>query len=274
MSTGNPTIARRVLGTSLRNFREARGITRTAAGTAIGYKHQTIQRIEEGAQATREHQVKDLCEFYGVSPDQVTELCRYVKEGSKRGWWEEYKEGMPPEMRAFAETEAEVSMLRTVELEYIPGIIQTDGYLRTVQETFLPIPEDRRRAIRQLRQLRQERLFSRDPLPRLHMVLGQSSLLYLKQMGSAGREQLDRIHEVAALPTVDIRVPVNLHPAMPCSFTILTPGPPLPGAPFVFIDAIHGGRYEEHCDVVSLYERTFQAARDMAVSVKEYTNGW
>ncbi|GAA4898353.1 helix-turn-helix transcriptional regulator [Stackebrandtia albiflava] len=274
MTTGSPTIARRVLGTSLRNHRESRRITRTTAGAAIGYAHQTIQRIEEGTQATREHQVRGLCQLYGVPEDEIAELCRYAKEGAKRGWWESYKEGMPPEFRAFAETEAEIAAMHTVELEHVPGIIQTDGYLRAAQTAALPFPEEKLRAVRRLRQLRQERLFRRDPLPELHIVLGQSALLYLRRLGDVGDEQLRRIRDVAALPTADVRVAVELHPAMACSFTILTPGPPLPGAPFVFIDAVHGGRYEEGRDVVSLYERTFAAAHEMAIPVEEYIHGW
>ncbi|GAA4911973.1 helix-turn-helix transcriptional regulator [Stackebrandtia albiflava] len=221
-------------------------------------------------QATRPHQVQGLCDLYGVPPAQRAELERWAKEGAKRGWWEQYREGVPPETRAFVEAEAEMATLQSLELEHIPGLLQTDDYLQAVQAALLPMPPERVKAIRWLRHHRQERVFARTPLPRMTMLIGRSALWYLDGLGEVGDRQRKRIIEVSQMPGADIRVITELHPAMVGAFTIITPGPPIPGPPFVFVDSVDGGRYEEKRDVVSLYERTFAAALKCTIPFEEY----
>jgi len=268
----NPTIARRALGTALRNLREAKNITRTEAGAAIGYSHQTIQRIEEGSQLTRELQVDGLCNLYGPPLHIRRELLEYARRSAQRGWWEPHKAGAPPQVRAFVETEAEMTHLRTLELEHVPALLQTDGYLRAVQQVLLPLPDDAVQAVRELRQQRQRNVFKRTgrDAPRLNFLIGRHALMYLDDLGDVGREQIEHMRKVSVMPNVTVRVLTKLHPAMLCAFTILTPGPPLPGRPFVFLEAVDGGRYEEQNDVVSLYERTFEAAQTMGTPLEEY----
>jgi len=266
----NPTIARRALGTALRNIREARNITRTEAGSAIGYSHQTIQRIEEGNQSTRKHQVNDLCEFYGVPEVHRRELLEYARRSAQRGWWEPYKAGAPPQIRAFVETEAEMTCLRTLELEHVPALLQTEAYLRAVQSVLLPLPPEVIESVRHLRQHRQENVFNRSDAPTLEFTIGRHALMYLDDLGRDGTEQIEHIRAVNRQPNVNVRVLTRLHSAMLSSFTVLTPGPPLPGKPFVFVDSVDGGRYEEAQDVVSLYERTFAAAQTTAIALEEY----
>ncbi|CAM3548765.1 helix-turn-helix domain-containing protein [Stackebrandtia soli] len=269
MTTTSPTIARRVLGTRFRLAREARKLTRARAGAELGMSGQTIQRIEEGTQGTKKLQVNGLVDLYAIPKMQASELHRLALDGNKRGWWQPYKKGLMPELPLFLETEQEASHIFTLETEYIPGLLQTPEYLKAVQALWPIVPETAS-AVRSLRTQRQDRLFDREELPRMTFLIGCAALHYLDAMPTAKEGQLDRLKEVAAIPEVDVRIMNHPHAAMSGSFNILTPGPPLPGEPFVFIDALDGGRYVEDRDVVSLYERTFEAVREIATPIEEF----
>lgn len=271
MVTGQPTIARRTLGIRLRFHRERAHLNRSQAAEAIGYSPQTIQRIEDGMQATRRIQVKELGATYEIPADQMGELFGLALDGSKKGWWQSYKEGLPPDFPIFLETEQEASEIRVLETEYIPGLLQTPDYLVEVQHAQPPQPPEKARMVRELRQTRMDLLFSRKKLPTMTFLIGRAAIGYLDAMPPkvmAG--QIERLREVGSMAKVEIRVITKPHAAMAGSFNILTPGPPVPSAPFGYIDSVDGCRYVEDPDVVSLYERTFDHVRQIAIPLEEY----
>ncbi|TQL75459.1 helix-turn-helix protein [Stackebrandtia endophytica] len=268
MAHMQPTVARRALGSSMRKLREAAGITRSQAAHAIGYSPQTIQRIEEGAQATRDHQVERLGRLYDAPPALMSEMYRYALDGNRRGWWQAHKEGIPSEFPLFLEAEHDASRIRVLETEYIPGLLQTPEYLRAVQDAQPPLPSARAEAVRVLRSQRQELLFGRRRLPEMEFLIGRSTLDYLHDLPEVRRGQVERLTQIDAISEVRIRVIVGLHAAMAGSFNILTPA--TNSVSFAYVDSVDGCRYIEDHAVVSLYERTFNHVRSSAITLEEY----
>lgn len=264
-----PTVARRALGSSLRKLRETAGFSRSQAAHAIGYSPQTIQRIEEGTQATRDHQVERLGRLYSAPPALMSEMYRYALDGSRRGWWQAHKEGIPSEFPLFLEAEQDAGRIWVLELEYIPGLLQTPEYLRAVQDAQPTLPAAHAEAVRLLRSRRQELLFGRRQPPEIVFLIGRSSLDYLTTLPEVYSGQLARLRQIAELPSVEIRVICGLHAAMAGSFNVLTPST---GPPFAYVDSIDGCRYIEDGNVVSLYERTFEHVRSSAITLEEYLN--
>ena len=150
------------------------------------------------------------------------------------------------------EAEQDASRIWVLELEYIPGLLQTPEYLRAVQDAQPTLPPDHAEAVCLLRTRRQELLFGRSRPPRMVFLIGRSSLDYLNGLPEVRGGQLSRLRQIADLPGVEIRVIVGLHAAMAGSFNVLTPGT---GPSFAYVDSIDGCRYIEDGAVVSLYER-------------------
>lgn len=263
-----PTLARRSLGAAYYRLRIASGETPQQVGAAIGVSRQTIARIEEGSQATHILKAKALCDHFGVSAEEKSRLCDLATRGKEKGWWEPYFDkargtAAPPRSPLFLETEREAVRIWVLELEVIPGLLQTLEYLRSLQAAGLPMSDDDAAAAQGLRAHRQSLLEARMDEPELVFVIGHAAMHHLKQLPPAIRkEQFARIHEAAALPNVTVLVLNGLHPATAGSFTILEPADEL--NPFVYLDAVDGCRYVEDPDVVSLYERVFNAARTNA----------
>lgn len=274
MPESQPTIARRSMGRALERHREAKGLSRAEAGRAIGYSGQTIQRIEEGTQATRALVIEKLCDLYGVTGAEMSHLTTLAARGKERGWWEPYfdigaEETSRPKIPLFLETEQAALQIRVLETEVIPGLLQTQEFLRELQAVQLPMPEDVAESWRGLRTHRQKLLYNRVPLPHLEFLIGRAAIEYLDAMPAAVRDgQISRLREVAAMENVEIRIITRLHAATTGAFNLLYPGDET--APFVFMDAADGCRYIEQRQLVSMYEQMFLSAREKSESAEEY----
>jgi len=264
-----PTLARRALGRGLRRLREAAGMTIPEAAAEIRYSRQTVTRIERGEQPTRTQQVESLCGVYGAPPEQLSYLTALAFASSQRGWWEAHKEGAFPEFRVYAEAEQEAAVIQVFEPEFIPGIAQTEDYVRALQATDPPPSPDQATAIREFRLKRQDLLYARKPAPRIEMVIGMSAIGYLDHDPALRDAQIDKLRRLGQLPGVDVRIAARLHAAMGTAFTVLTPGQD-DGPPFAYMDAMDGCRYVEETVVVSHYQRAFVRAREVASPIKEY----
>lgn len=274
MTAQQPTIARRSLGRALTRHREAKGLTRAEAGRSITYSWQTMQRIEEGKQATRPLVVEKLCSLYGITGAEMSHLTGLAARAKERGWWEPYidggtKEGTRPDFPLFLETEQIATHIRVLETEVIPGLLQTEAYLLALQAAQLPMPEDVAAGVRALRTHRQRLMAERADDPRQEYLFSRSAIDHLEALpADAAEEQRDRLLAAAEVENVQIRVIASLHAGAAGAFAVLAP--PEEEPPFVYIDDLDGCRYIEDLDVVSTYDRAFTLAWDKSVPIKEY----
>src|SRR5829696_2510449 len=88
-SAGGPTVLRILLGNQLRRLREAKGVSREAAGWEIRASESKISRMELGRVGFKERDVADLLSLYGVDdPDQRAALLSLAHEANVPGWWQ------------------------------------------------------------------------------------------------------------------------------------------------------------------------------------------
>jgi transcriptional regulator with XRE-family HTH domain len=274
MTESQPTLARRSMGRALERHRESRNLSRAQAGREIGYSGQTLQRIEEGTQATRSMVVEKLCALYEVDTEEMSHLTTLAVRGKDQGWWEPYfdigtEETSRPKIPLFLETEQVALRIWVLELTVVPGLLQTPEYLSQLQAVQLAMREDAAESWRGLRTHRQKLLYSRSPLPEMQFLIGRPVIDFLDGMPTSVRDgQIDRLLEVNAMSRASIRVLTRLHPGAAGSFNLLYPDDELDA--FAFADADDGCRYIPQPPLVSMYEQIFASARDMSVPLEEY----
>lgn len=264
-----PTLARRTLGAMLARSREEAQMERPEVAIELDVHPDTVRRWEIGETGPKPATVRFLGSLYGATATQISRWCALAVDGKQRGLYE--GNNVPPELRALVECEITAAHISSLELEYIPGLLQTPGYLRAIQETELPHSAETAEQVTSLRVRRQEYVFG-DPVPELSFVIGFAAMAYMDRLPPDARgEQLDRLREVSELPNVDIRILTGPHAGMGGSFTILTPRKSTVGAvPFVHVESAHGGRYLETHDLVSLYGRIYDAVHKSAQQLEEY----
>src|SRR5579884_2745832 len=127
------TVRRILLGSLLRRLRESKNISMREAGYHIRATESKISRLETGKVSFKERDVEDLLTFYGVldgkERDQVLDL---VREANAQGWWHSFSEVLPSWFEAFIGLESAASVVRTYEVQFVPGLLQCPQYVDAV----------------------------------------------------------------------------------------------------------------------------------------------
>lgn len=224
-SQGGPTVLRIVLGTQLRRLREASGITREAAGDAIRASHAKISRIELGRVGFKERDLNDLLALYGLT--SVTDRQPFLdlaRQANNPGWWHRYSDVLPSWFETYLGLEQAATMIRTYELQFVPGLLQTEEYARAViklGQTSSSSDELDRRTM--LRMSRQDVLDKAEP-PHLWAVVDEAALRRPHGEPSAMRTQLKHLIEMTQRPNITLQVvPFHAggHAAAGGPFTVL-----------------------------------------------------
>ncbi|MGC3862839.1 helix-turn-helix domain-containing protein [Micromonospora chersina] len=220
-----PTVLRMLLGAQLRRLREGAGVSRESAGWEIRSSESKISRMELGRVGFKERDVADLLTLYGVTaPDERAALLTLARDANSPGWWHRYGDVLPGWFQSYLGLEAAAALIRTYEVQFVPGLLQTPAYARAVillGHRGAPPAEVERRV--SLRMERQELLRRSDP-PQLWAVVDEAALRRPVGGREVMRGQLDALIEASAAPHVRLQiVPFDAggHAAAGGAFSIL-----------------------------------------------------
>lgn len=258
---GGPTVRRILLGTQLRRLREGAGITRDEAGSALRGSSSKISRMELGRVSFKTRDVADLLTLYGITDEREHErVLALARQANRPGWWHTYNDLLPDWFESYVGLEEAAARIRTYEVQFIPGLLQTAGYARAVTARGYPgaASDDIERRVH-LRMTRGQMLTRPDP-PRFWAVIDEAAL----RRPIGGREvlrgQLEHIMEAAKLPNITVQVvPFGLggHPAEGGAFTLLRfPQPDLPD--IVYLEQLTGALYLDQRTEIDLYTQAME----------------
>jgi transcriptional regulator with XRE-family HTH domain len=222
---GGPTVRRMLVGAQLRRLRTELGISREDAGEAIRASEWKIHRLENGQVGFKERDIIDLLRLYEVTDqDEVAAFLLLIREANTPGWWQHYGDVLPRWFRTYVDLESAATLIRTYEGQFVPGLLQTDDYMRAVVHGahLDESSEELGRRVR-LRMARQT-LLTREQPPRLWAVVDEAAMRRPVGGAEVMRGQLERLIEATKLPNVTLQVlpfGAGAHPAMQGSFSIL-----------------------------------------------------
>jgi transcriptional regulator with XRE-family HTH domain len=253
---GGPTVRRMLVGAQLRRLRNARNISRERAAEAIRASEWKIHRLENGQVSFKERDVVDLLRLYGVSdPGDVAGFVILAREANEPGWWHQYNDLLPQWFKTYVDLESAAVLIRSYEAQFVPGLLQTEEYMRAViRGAHLDESSEgaeRRIALRMARQV----LLTQARAPRLWAVVDEGALRRPVGGRDVLRAQLERLIEAAELPNVTLQVlpfGAGAHPAMIGAFSILRfPEPDLPDV--VYLEHLTNALYLDKRDEVEEY---------------------
>jgi transcriptional regulator with XRE-family HTH domain len=253
---GGPTVRRMMVGAQLRRLRNANGISREQAAEAIRASAWKIHRLENGQVSFKERDVVDLLRLYGVAdPGEVAAFVILAHGANQPGWWHQYNDLLPQWFKTYVDLESTAVMIRSYEAQFVPGLLQTEEYMRAVirgahlDESSEEV--ERRIALRMARQV----LLTQEHAPRLWAVVDEGALRRPVGGPDVLRVQLERLIEAAELPNVRLQVlpfAAGAHPAMVGAFSILRfPEPELPDV--VYLEHLTNALYLEKREDVEEY---------------------
>jgi len=262
-AASGPTVLRMLLGGQLRKLREASGVTPDQAGYEIRASRSKISRLEHGRVSFKERDVADLLSLYGVTDSgQRRHLLMLAERANSPGWWARYDDVLPDWFETYIGLEQATSLIRTYELQFVPGLFQTEDYARAVTvlgHRAAPAEEIERRV--SLRLKRQEILSRAEPVPRVWAVIDESALRRPLGGREVMRTQLQHLIELTDSPQVTLQImPFDRggHSAAGGSFAILRfADSDLPD--IVYIEQLTGALYLDRPEELDHYREVMNS---------------
>lgn len=264
---GSPTIRRRELGALLRALRTEHALTAEEVTARLLFSPTKLSRIETGQSGASARDIRDLCQLYDVTdPRELENLMTLAREGKQRGWWQDYA----ILYGTYVGLEAEASSIDVYQSGVVPGLLQTEEYVRAMLQTQVPpfSPEEIQQRV-QTRLTRQDLLTpGEDTRLQYHAVLDEATL-HRQVGGPQGMAaQLRRLAQSAEQPNVRVQVlpfEAGAHPAMESNFCILTFDQPLV-SDVVYVEGLVGNIYLEKQSDVERYRRVSSRLRAIALN--------
>jgi transcriptional regulator with XRE-family HTH domain len=267
-----PTVLRMALGAQLRRLREASNFTTEQAAEAIRATRSKISRLERGRSTPRQRDVADLLSLYGVTDEAEREkMLVLARQAGVPGWWQQYSDVLPRWLELYIGLERAASVIRTYEVQFIHGLMQTEEYARAVVligNSHAPAQEIERRV--SLRMQRQQ-LLAQPGAQEFWVVLDEAALRRSPAGPKVMRAQIEHLLELSDLPNVTLQVvpfDTGPHAAAGGPFTILRfPEPDLPDV--VYLEQLNSALYIDQPEDVMDYltimnELCVQALTDTA----------
>ncbi|GAB3841061.1 helix-turn-helix transcriptional regulator [Micromonospora andamanensis] len=200
-------------------------MTRESAGWEIRSSESKISRMELGRVGFKERDVADLLTLYGVTAEQErAALLKLARDANNPGWWHRYGDVLPSWFQSYLGLEAAAALIRSYEVQFVPGLLQTPEYARAVvllgHSTAGPDEIDRRVDLR----MRRQELLSRPRPPRLWAVVDEAALRRPIGGPEVMRGQLEALLKATRTSNVRLQVipfAAGGHAAAGGAFTIL-----------------------------------------------------
>jgi len=128
-----PTALRVALGAQLRRLRGSQRRHDRRGGRRD--QGSAVEDQPAGARRTtaKQRDVADLLTLYGITDGAEREgLLELARQAGVPGWWQQYNDVMPRWFEYYIGLERAASVIRSYEVQFIQGLLQTEDYARTV----------------------------------------------------------------------------------------------------------------------------------------------
>lgn len=260
----SPTVRHRRLARLLREYRGRTDLTLEDVGTQLGWSRAKVSRIEAARIHVGAEDVAELADLYGLPGAARDELLTLARQAKQRGWWSIYSDLFRDD---YIGLEAEAARIRTWEPQLIPGLLQTDDYMRGLAGGVIGMPTLNVERQVQVRRSRQA-LLTRENPPELHAIIDEAA--FCRPIGSAAVmcDQARALSEWNVRPNVAIQVmpySAGAHQGTDGAFSLLSfdhPADPDVG----YVEGAHGAVYLENAADLSRCNLLFERLSALALT--------
>ncbi|WP_406330835.1 helix-turn-helix domain-containing protein [Streptomyces sp. NBC_00203] len=201
-----PTARRTRLGVELRKLRERAGMTTTQAAALLGTSSGQLSNIEVARFGVSADRVRVMARTYSCTEPALIEALVAMLGERRRGWWEEYRDILPPKLLDLAEVEHHGTSLHAAHSMHIPGLLQTVDHAREIYRQAVPEMSPPEIEHRVSFRVKRQAVLYRDDAVAYRAVIHEAALRM--KFGGAGvaRAQLQHLLKVSELAHVSIRV--------------------------------------------------------------------
>jgi transcriptional regulator with XRE-family HTH domain len=174
-SDQGPVVQSALLRNELIRLRKETGLTQYQVATAMDWSQSKLIRMEGGHSSITKVDLNALLTTYGVSSEPDRERLQELNRGAReRGWWASYGDEIDVPYLEYVGYEAGAVFIRAFEQVFVPGLVQTTDYAKTLTRLSINMPEARVESTVKLRLRRQEELAGRSHPPRQYYALDEA----------------------------------------------------------------------------------------------------
>jgi transcriptional regulator with XRE-family HTH domain len=140
MSDRTLTACYRELGAELKKLRESAGLNEIDVSRKLSWSPSKVSRMENGFRKIAILDLIDyiaLCGIYGKHGADYHAMCREA-ELNQGHWLRMYENGLPDTTRSLIYHESNASASTSYETEFVPGLLQTEAYIRALTTDRFP----------------------------------------------------------------------------------------------------------------------------------------
>jgi transcriptional regulator with XRE-family HTH domain len=194
------------VGAELRKLRQQAGLSVNEGSRLISMGGPHLSHIEAGRTGIPPQRLRELVKSYGCSNEEYVDALVALSESKGKGWWTEYRKTLPQRALDLAELESLACAIQSYETLLIPGLLQTEAYMRTLFLSSRPgaSPAEIDTLVR-FRLARQQVLADHSPTT-LHAVIHEAALRITVGGANVMRGQLTHLLQAAQRPGTTIQI--------------------------------------------------------------------
>ncbi|GDY31716.1 helix-turn-helix domain-containing protein [Gandjariella thermophila] len=256
----------RALGRALRQAREDKKLTRRELGAKLNRDHGVISRWETAERTPRPDQVAQLLTVLGVNGERYDEIIALAYDNGEPSWVATTVAAQRQQLTAYVDLVEKATRIVQVEPLLVPGLLQTDGYIRAVMADGLPPDES---AARTAIRVGLRAVLKRPELTAYLALIGEAALY--QQVGGPDvlRDQLRYLIASARHPKVELRIlpfRTDWHPALDGPFVIVDAER---SRPMVHLEGRTQSLLVSDAAVVTEYQRAAERVCEVALTAEE-----
>lgn len=264
-----PTRRKKRLGALLEQLRSTVDRPLADASELLRINESSVSRYETGHVRPNWPTLQALLGFYGANEAERAEAAALWEDAGDRSIRVITPIGAPRPFREFLRAEEEADFERTLELQLVPGLLQTAAYAQAINEHGRQFhnPASRPERYVSARLSRQAKLTDPRPLE-LHAVLDEAVIRRVVGGPEVMVDQLRHLLAVGKRDNVTIQVVpfgAGSYGTMSSAFIILG-YIDLEDLPLVYIDFPGGGALVENAEEIQRFEDMFTEVTEIALT--------
>jgi hypothetical protein len=200
-----PTVRSRELGLALLRAIGTAGLNQSDLANLLAWSPSKVSRMISGKRCASPEDVSAVLAVGRIVGPKRQELLEMARHATERGWWQDFGDCLPAELRTLSDHEDSALTVTNFENVVVPGLLQTPDYARALISSTPSIPEmevnDRVEA-RSRRQL----IFDRQFPAQFRFFIDE---YVIRRVGPGSKIMSGQVHHLLRMsvrPYIDIRV--------------------------------------------------------------------
>jgi hypothetical protein len=234
-------------------------MTARQSAELLGTVAVSMSQIESGVAGVSKERVRRLAAQYACVEQDLIDALVEMAADRTRGWWEQYRDVLPPSFLDLAELEHYAKCLRVISTAHVPGLLQTEAYARAVFAYMVPELPPSELEPRVAHRMRRRGVLERDGAVGYQAVVHEGVLRTRVADRGAARIQLQEILRQSERPNVTVRViPFDVDGFAGANTSMLYADGAVPQLDTAKRDAPHGGPFLDAASQLTRFRTLFR----------------